>query len=233
MEKIEIGTEGKSYNLVARTFEEIHGITGVMITFNEEKYIVKALEELKPLVKRIVLIDGGSNDRTVELATPLVDFLEVIPFDCHFGKQKNNALRHCYTDWVLFMDPDEILSDKLKKKIPSLIEQDEIDCYAFPRREYIDGKEDEEIYPDYQDRLFRAYCRFVRPIHEEVVGYKNKKELELGIGIDILHKKEAKRHAGRNRAYPFYEMHYANETGGPGEQTKKTFKDKYKDITSE
>ncbi len=39
-----------------------------MITLNEEKYLKKALKNVSPFVDEIVIVDGGSTDRTAEIA---------------------------------------------------------------------------------------------------------------------------------------------------------------------
>ena len=222
MKKIALNHEGTTFNIIHREYDEYHGITAAIITMNEEENIVEFINHIRPLVSRIVVVDGGSSDKTVELAGPLVDALKIVPFNGHFGEQKNNALKMCYTDWVLFLDPDERLDEKLYDKIKDLIEQDEYDCYSFPRREFRDNVEDESVYPDFQRRLFRAYCRFIRPVHEELVGYKEQKTLEEGQGLDILHRKPEERHEIRNKAYPYFEAHYINECGEPGEQFRET-----------
>jgi len=227
MKKITLKHEGSEYALLQREFDEFHGLTVATTTMNEEENIVEFLNHIKPLASRIVVIDGGSIDDTAELALPLVNYLGVIKFEGNFANQKNNAIRLCYTDWILWMDPDERLSDKLYKMIPSLIEQNEYDCYSFPRREIRDGKEDKKIYPDYQERLFRAYCRYVRPIHHELVGWKKKKEMPINEDLDIMHIKRQKRHLTRNTSYEHFERHYIHEMGMPGFQTKEEFINEY------
>lgn len=222
MHNIALNHEDKLYHIISREYDEYHGITAAVITMNEEKNIVELINHLRPLVKRIILVDGGSLDNTVKLAEPLVDALRVIPFNGHFGEQKNNAIKMCHTDWVLFLDPDERLDTKVYDQIPRMIEQDEYDCYAFPRREFRDGEEDVKPYPDYQRRLFRTYCRYVRPVHEELVGYKEEKQLEQDKGLDIIHTKLQIRHDKRNTSYDYFRTHYAHECGKPGKQLEGT-----------
>ena len=224
MQRVQLKSDGLEFMLMSREWEEYHGITAAFIALNEEENIIEFLQHIRPLVKRIVMIDGGSVDSTVALAEPYVDALKVIPFKGHFAEQKNEAMKLVYTDWTLFLDPDERFSDEAYKQIPGMIEQDGIDCYKFPRRELIDGQENTEPYPDIQARLFRTYCRFIRPIHEEVVGWKECKELDKDSTFDIVHHKKSYRHQERNGAYPIFGMHYAHELGKPGEQMKDTFK---------
>jgi glycosyltransferase involved in cell wall biosynthesis len=220
--KIVIKNDNHEFNLIERGWEEYHGITAAFIALDEEENIVDFLNHIKPLVDRIVMVDGGSKDKTVELAEPYVDMLKVVPFFGHFAEQKNIAMRNVYTDWTLFLDPDERLSEKLFKDIRNMIDQDVYDCYKFPRKQFIDGKEDTSVYPDFQARLFRTYCRFVRPIHEEVVGWKKCKDGSINTGMDVMHYKKEQRHKSRNACYPLFGMHYIHEWGKPGEQMEKT-----------
>jgi glycosyltransferase involved in cell wall biosynthesis len=217
----------KSFHLSNRDFEEFHGITLACITLNEEKDIVDFLKHIKPYVKRIVLIDGGSTDRTIELATTLVDCLKLVPFNGHLGNQKNNAISLSLTDWTLFLDPDERLPEKVLKKLPEMIEQDEYDCYSFPRKEILSGQENKIPYPDYQDRLFRTYCRYVRVIHHELVGYKKKFIVPVDEGMDIIHAKELDRHKKINMGHQCFEVHYKHEMSAPGSQLKDSFQKEY------
>jgi len=222
MNKIDIYLSSGDYTFAQREFGEYHGITAAIITLNEEKNIVDFLTHIRPFVKKIVLVDGGSVDRTVELAAPLVDVLRIMPFEAHFANQKNNVLKLCHTDWVLFLDPDERMSEHLCNKLNDLINQDDYDCYKFPRREFIDGEEIADVYPDYQVRLFRSYCRFIRPVHEELVGYKTAKNIDQDSSLDLNHIKEKERHNNRNSMYAFITMHYSHETGGPSTQLENT-----------
>jgi hypothetical protein len=220
MKKFYFKNDTRDFSLVDRTYEEFHGITLAFIALDEERDIVEFLKHVRPLVSRIVMIDGGSRDKTVERAKPLVDLLQVIPFVGHLGNLKNRAIEHVFTDWTLFLDPDERLSDGLVKEIPGMIEQDEFDCYSFPRREFLSSKENLIPYPDYQDRLFRTYCRYIRPIHHELVGYKNKCTIAPDSGREILHIKEFDRHTMRNRGHVAFEIHLKHEMGFPSAQLK-------------
>jgi len=210
-----------------RDFEEAHGITLCCVIMNEEKEIRDFLNYYKPYVDSIVMIDGGSSDRTVELATPLVDEIQIRKFDGHYSNQANRVVEMARTDWILLMDCDERLEIESLKNLRKLIDQEEFDCYSFPRKNYIDGAFDKEHYPDYQERLYRSYCRRIRPVHGEVVGHKNKKVLEEVDGNFIIHSKDTRTHTIRNKCYLFYELKFRNELGEPGTQSKSSFENKY------
>lgn len=227
MDRLKIEGGNLSLSIEDRTFEEFHGITMACITLNEQEDIVGFLDHVKPYVQKIVMIDGGSTDKTVELAAPLVDNLIKVPFKGHLGNQKNMSISLVETDWTLFLDPDERLPEHVLKMLPELVNQDEFDCYTFPRMEYLSGKKNLLPYPDYQDRLFRTYCRYVRPIHHELVGYKKKYVFPINEGYDMIHSKRLERHKSRNSGHSLFEKKYKHEMSYPGAQLKETYIKKF------
>ena len=94
--------------------------------------------------------------------------------------------------------------------IPGDLEEDEApayDCYGIARKNLVDGIQT-DIYPDYQYRLFRNYCRFEKPVHEEIVGFKrrteidfNRKTLEEPARVNILHYKSSDKQTQQNDLY--------------------------------
>ncbi len=94
-------------------------ITPMILTFNEAANIRRSLEKLR-WAKRILVIDSGSTDSTVdELARfPQVKVLHR-PFDS-FAEQCNFGLTHVETDWVLSLDADYELTDELVQELEEL-----------------------------------------------------------------------------------------------------------------
>ena len=220
-------TEAFDIIIPIRSYDEYHGITLCSVILNEEKYIKDFLEYYKPYVKSIVIIDGGSSDRTVEIATPIADRIRIRKFDGHYSNQANRAVEMAETDWILLMDCDERLEKPALEHLNNMINQEEADCWAFPRKNFIDGMLQSSGPTDYQERLYRSYCRRIRPVHGEVVGYKKCKKLPEEDGNYIIHSKGLQRHIDRNKGYLLYELKYKHEMGEPGAQTKKNFEDKY------
>ena len=222
--------EGNTFKINARSFDEWHGITLCCISLNEEAIVKKFLNYYRPYVDSICMVDGGSIDKTVELAAPLVDHLVIRKFDGHYSNQANRAIEMARTDWILLIDFDEFLEKEALVKMRELIDQEEYDCYAFPRKEIIDNQFKKLVYPDFQERLYRSYCRRVRPIHGEVVGYHKKKELPKEDGWNILHEKNSKRHKLRNTGYAAFEINFAHEISSPGSQKKDSFEKKFPNL---
>lgn len=81
-------------------------VTVVIPVLNEEGAIQKVLRELKVCgFDKIIVVDGGSTDRTVELARE-----EGVPILFQLGKGKGDAIRtavpHIPTEYALIMDGD-------------------------------------------------------------------------------------------------------------------------------
>lgn len=86
-------------------------ITGVVLTHNEEVNIVSCLEHLRPHVDELILVDTSSTDRTIELASPLVDQILTHPHVPNFDSARNLAIPVARFDWLWFVDADEFVSE--------------------------------------------------------------------------------------------------------------------------
>lgn len=99
----------------------------VLATFNEEKNISDCLESVKEIADEIIIVDGSSSDKTVEIAKKFGAKIVVTdnPPIFHINKQK--ALDLAKNEWIIQLDADERISLKLKeeiKKILSLTEEE-------------------------------------------------------------------------------------------------------------
>ena len=84
----------------------------VIITFNEQANIRACLESVG-FADEIIVVDSGSTDATVALATAAGARVTVTPDWPGFGPQKNRALALARHDWVLSLDADERVSSAL------------------------------------------------------------------------------------------------------------------------
>lgn len=87
-------------------------ISGVIITYNEEKFIENCILSIKDVVDEIVVLDSYSNDKTEEICKKYnVKFFQN-EFS-GFTTQKNLASEKAENDFVLSLDADEELSEEL------------------------------------------------------------------------------------------------------------------------
>jgi glycosyltransferase involved in cell wall biosynthesis len=226
MQQVKLNIEGLQADMQLRSWEEAHGITLCCSILNEESNLESFIEYHSPYVNKIVVIDGGSVDRSVAIASKYADVIKVVKFNGHYANQKNRAIELAKTDWVLFLDPDERMSPKALVQLSAMISQDSYDCFSFPRNNFINNVPDNSKGFDYQDRMFRSYCRYVRATHEEIVGFKSRHKFDdMEMAMD--HRKPMDRHVKRNNTYTLFDLFHINELGFPGCQTSKTFSDKY------
>jgi glycosyltransferase involved in cell wall biosynthesis len=106
-------------------------ISVFIITFNEEKIIAKCLEKLS-WADEIVVVDSGSTDKTVEICKQFNAKVIYNKFE-NFGIQKQFALQQTKNQWVLSLDADEVLSDKLILEIQNLKFSNDIKAYQIKR----------------------------------------------------------------------------------------------------
>ena len=91
---------------------EIPPVSLAVTSLNEASRIGKCLANVRGLVREIVVVDSGSTDGTVALAEAAGARIITQPWLGH-SAQKQVALDHCTQPWVLLLDCDEELSEKL------------------------------------------------------------------------------------------------------------------------
>ena len=119
-------------------------ITVIILTKNEEKNIEHSIKSAKQIANRIIVIDSGSTDRTVERAK---DYGSEIYFHEWLGHaaQFNWALDNCdiKTTWVFRLDADERISKELAIEINKKVMDNsysKINGFAMRWRVYFMGK---------------------------------------------------------------------------------------------
>ncbi len=132
-------------------------ISAVLITYNEEDKIQRALGSLQSVSDEIVVVDSDSTDTTVELCSRYTDRILTKSWQ-GYRDQKQFATDQASHEWVLSLDADEALSPQLEDEILQWKEQDDnFEGYYLPRKTFFMGRwiEHTTWYPDWQLRLFR------------------------------------------------------------------------------
>lgn len=93
-------------------------ITAIILTKNEEVNIERCIKSISGIVDRIVVVDSGSTDRTVEIAKQLGAEIYTHEF-VHYAAQFNWALENTgiATTWVYRIDADECVTEELAEEI--------------------------------------------------------------------------------------------------------------------
>lgn len=130
----------------------------VLAIFNEEKNIKDCLESVKEIADEIVIVDGGSTDRTIEIVKKLDAKVIQTSNPPIFHINKNKAIDAATKDWILQLDADERVSLSLAKEIKEIISNDsDKNGYWVPRSNFFLGRflKKGGQYPDYTLRLYR------------------------------------------------------------------------------
>lgn len=162
-------------------------ISAVLIAFNEEKIIANCLKKLN-WVDEIIVVDSGSNDNTVKICESFKAKVVFKKFN-GFGEQKQFAVSQAQNDWILSLDADEILSDKLIEEIKNIsLENDEKCAGYFIKRKHIFmnkifnyGNESDKKFLRLFNKKLANFNNF--PVHEFVETKFSTKELTN----DFLH----------------------------------------------
>ena len=148
-------------------------LSAVVITLNEEDNIAECLRSLR-FVDEIIVVDSGSEDRTVEIASKFTDKI-FSPGWLGFVEAKEYGIDRAESDWILWIDADERVSKELGGQILAAIDNtDGFTAFKMPRKSYFLGKWMKHCgwYPDYVVRLFRkgsAHFEENSLVHEELV----------------------------------------------------------------
>ena len=159
-----------------------------MIVKNEQAFLGPCLNSIKELVDEIIVVDTGSNDRSVDIAKVYGAQVIIEQWQDDFSLARNVSLDKAHGDWILILDADEINapqdSEALRQKVLSNIENPK--AYSLQTRNYLnlanalDWQPNDRSYPKQETgigwfptnkvRLFprHADIRFCYPVHELV-----------------------------------------------------------------
>ena len=88
----------------------MYSVALVMIVSNEAASMSKWLDALRPWVDRMLVLDTGSTDVTVDLAVQAGARVERFAWVNDFSAARNRALELADADWNVVVDADEVLS---------------------------------------------------------------------------------------------------------------------------
>ncbi|NOZ87950.1 MAG: glycosyltransferase family 2 protein [Deltaproteobacteria bacterium] len=132
-------------------------LSAIVIAQDEEGNIERCLSSLG-FCDEIVVVDGGSKDRTPDIARAMGAKVLEHPFD-NMNAQKDRARKAARGEWVFNLDADEVVPGSLAIEIRETIKgsDPEIGGFLVPRKTLLNGKwlRWGGYYPDRQLRLVR------------------------------------------------------------------------------
>jgi glycosyltransferase involved in cell wall biosynthesis len=151
-------------------------LSAVVIALDEEQRLGDCLRSLS-FCDELLVVDGGSRDRTREVAEAAGARVVVRPFD-DFARQHEAGRSEAAGSWILSIDADERASPKLAAQAHALsrrdLDQPGPSAYELPFKNHFRGQwlRHGGLWPDRHVRLFRRdRCRYdpSRPVHEKLI----------------------------------------------------------------
>ncbi len=144
----------------------------LILTKNEEKNIVEVVNNARKCADEVLVIDSGSTDATVQLATDNGAKAVYREWDHDFAAQRNFGLTQTNAQWVLYLDADERLNAELILAIKQVVLSKVKQQYALVRKSIAFGQKFAYgvLKPDKVARLFpRDTVNWVNKVHERPV----------------------------------------------------------------
>jgi glycosyltransferase involved in cell wall biosynthesis len=157
---------------------EILPLSVCMIVRNESHHLPKALASVQGIAAEIVVVDTGSTDDTVSIATSMG--AKVLHFDWtdDFAAARNSALEAATLPWILSLDADQILVNDSASALATALQRSDcmaqvvtIDLYGPPTTSSNPTIGQSEVELAFKSlRLFRNHpqIRFSGRVHEDV-----------------------------------------------------------------
>jgi len=129
-----------------------------VIACDEEGVLPRCLDALAFADERVAIVDAKSSDRSEAIARERADRVEVQPYEGDIA-QKSACTRLATGDWLLVVDPDEVVRPELAREIEAIVAADGRGCAGFEidRLTWHLGRwiHYGDFHPDWTLRLFR------------------------------------------------------------------------------
>jgi glycosyltransferase involved in cell wall biosynthesis len=147
-------------------------VTVIVLTLNEELNISYCLKNVIDWANEVIILDSYSTDSTVSISESFGAKVFFRKFD-DYARQRNYAINELpiTSQWILFLDADEWLTNELKEEISDTLKLTRFDGFLIKRRLYFSGKwiKYGAYYPSWNLRLFRKGLATInRAINEHV-----------------------------------------------------------------
>jgi glycosyltransferase involved in cell wall biosynthesis len=158
-------------------------VTPLILTYNEAPNIERTLRKLS-WAKEIIVIDSYSTDETLDIikSHPQIKIFQR-NFDTH-ANQWNYGLEQITSEWVLSLDADYFIPDRLVDEISSL-NNSSVDGYFIPFKYCVFGKPlKRAILPSRQSLFRKETCIYIDDGHTQLLVNRG---LSDSIRVPIYH----------------------------------------------
>jgi glycosyltransferase involved in cell wall biosynthesis len=112
----------------------------VVLAKNEEARIARCLESVR-WAQELIVIDGMSTDRTVEICESFGARVIRHAFEGSFAQERNLGLEHATGEWALQIDADDVVTPEFRQALDRLLAGPmPHDAYKFRRKSILLGR---------------------------------------------------------------------------------------------
>lgn len=169
---------------------EAHNLTLAMIARDEEASIARCLASVRGLAEEVIVVDTGSNDRTVGIALEAGAEVVRFPWCDDFSAARNAGLNAATGRWILVLDADEYLPPASAEALRVLVTNP-----APPSRGYqlLNKSSNDAGRTGMIGKIVRLFpnlpaVRYEWPVHEQVVTSLQRAGIPVtDTEIEIIH----------------------------------------------
>ena len=138
-----------------------------MIVKDEAEQIRDCLESVRAHVDQMIIVDTGSTDKTVEIATELGAEIYHYQWTNDFAAARNVSLEYAQSDWIIFLDADERIRSNQAIRLKECLYNTPNTVFALSATIFnyaSDEHHETEMSLHEQIRIFRNHCsrRFIQ-----------------------------------------------------------------------
>ncbi len=162
----------------------------VLIVKNEQESIIACLQSIGDLADEIIVLDAGSDDKTLELCQNFgARVYQNTPWP-GYGRQRQIAQSYASKEWIFMLDADEHFTRQSREEIKQIVQQNNQNTiWQIPRLSQVFGRfiRHSGWYPDYVIRLYpRAKAQYNDALVHEKVVYPQDMQLK-SLQYPLLH----------------------------------------------
>lgn len=144
-------------------------ISVVLVNFNEAKKLERCFKSLVGFADEIVVLDLGSSDQSSAVCQKYGAKVFKHEFVTYVEKIRNHAVSKAKGDWILVLDPDEVIQDRLKDELKQIALEDKFAAVNIPRKNVFFDRwiAHSNWWPDKHVRFFKkGVVRWSDKIHQ-------------------------------------------------------------------
>jgi len=155
-----------SSTVTLRNYQKKQGLALCMILKNEAENLESFLNTWEPFVDEICIVDTGSTDETLQIASRFTDKIERFNMvDLQLAEARNRSIAMTNLPWILSLDPDETIDHTQFPLLQRLTDDAETHACSF---EIANHQKEGQPAVTLGIRLFRNCpdIYYTRPVHE-------------------------------------------------------------------